>query len=203
MTAKVEEALRFISKFALLNVVWIGFSVAGLVVFGLFPATYALFVTARQWVRSGNEVPVVKPFLTIYKANFIRSNVCGWLLLSAGALLYMNYQVISQSEGAVPFPVVVAFLFVVSLYLLVLVTVVPVSVHFQEQGVMQTLASTLRFIFGRLHIALLFGVILWGGIYLSLAFPAVIVFFSGSVLAYMLMWFFDRSMEKIQVQQHA
>ncbi|WP_161524819.1 YesL family protein [Alteribacter lacisalsi] len=202
ITAKLEEALRFISRFALLNLVWIGFTAAGLGILGLFPATYALFVTVQQWIRSREESPFVKPFFKVYKASFVRANAVGWVLVLIGGLLYLNFRLIEGAAGTTPLPVVIAFLIIVFIYGLVLVTIYPVWVYYQG-GVRNTFINTLRFIFGRLHVAVLFGAVVWGTIYLSLSFPAFIVFFSGSVLAYILMWFFNRTIERLKMKQHA
>lgn len=200
VTAKLDQAFQFITKFAWLNALWIGFTILGLGVAGFFPATVALFVTVRRWITTDNEGSTLRPFSAVYKANFLRANLYGWLLLAFGAVLYLNYHIIQQAEGAIPLPVVIAFMAVTALYILVLVTILPVSVHF-EGGFTKVLKHTFQFIFGRPHVALLFGILVWSGIYLSLSFPAVILFFSGSIIAYMLMWFFNRSLEKLEEKQ--
>ncbi|SES34156.1 YesL family protein [Salisediminibacterium halotolerans] len=197
---RLNNASMFISKFALLNVLWLALIVAGLGVFGFFPATIALFMIARKWVLEGQQGKVVKPMVKIFKEHFLRANVFGYLMLAAGAVLYINYHLIQASEGSVPLFVVLAFLFTVTVYILFAVSIIPVSVHF-EGGMRTVLLRTLQFVFGRFHITVLFGIVVWSVIYLSLSFPAVIIFFSGSVGSYMLMWFFNRSIEKIDQKQ--
>ncbi|WP_444683898.1 YesL family protein [Alkalicoccus luteus] len=199
MTAKVEEALRFISRFAWLNMIWIGFTLLGGVLLGLFPATYALFTMVQRWVRDGEQDGVGKQFKQVYKHKFWQANGAGWLLAVIGAVLFINYQVIVSAGGSLPLLVVLAFLFVVSFYALMLVMIFPVWVFYQG-GIVQALGYTARFILGRLHVAIGFAVIVWGGVYLSLAFPALILFFSGSVLAYMLAWFLNRSIERLTMK---
>lgn len=197
---KIDELFRYISKFALLNIIWLGLTIAGLGVVGFFPATIAMFTIARRWVREGHQGKIVKPFWEIYKTHLLRANLYGWLCVVAGAVLYVNFQVIQASDGAVPYYVVIAYMLLVVLYLLVLATILPVSVHF-EGGSGKILKHTFQFILGRIHLSLLFGILIWAGIYLSLSFPAIILFFSGSVLAYMVMWFFNRTIEKLEEKQ--
>lgn len=194
---KLNEAFSFISKFALLNIIWLGLTIAGAGVLGFFPATVALFSITRRWVRSDNQGKVGRPFWEIYKAQFFRANLYGWLSLIVGGVLYLNFHAIQAANGETPFLVVIAYLLVVTLYFLVMVTILPVSLHF-EGGLLQTLKHTFQFIFGKIHLSLLFAVLIWAGVYLSLSFPAAILFFSGSVLAYMLMWFFNRAVQKLE-----
>ncbi|WP_096187501.1 hypothetical protein [Evansella halocellulosilytica] len=78
--------------------------------------------------------------------------------------------------------VVLSYLSIVSLYVLFLGALIPVSIHF-EGGALSIIKKCFQFIIGRIHIALLFIVLIWASMYLSLAFPAAIIFFSGSVLS--------------------
>ncbi|SDN98791.1 YesL family protein [Alkalicoccus daliensis] len=197
---KIDELFRYITKLALLNVMWLGLTIAGLGVLGFFPATVAMFTVARRWVREGQQGKVVKPFWVTYKAEFLRANLYGWIFAAAGAVLYVNFHIIQASNGSVPYYVVIAYMLLVVMYLLVLATILPISVHF-EGGMGKILKHTFQFILGKIHLSVLFGVLIWAGIYLSLSFPAVILFFSGSLMAYLLMWFFNRTIEKLEYKQ--
>ncbi|QKS70024.1 DUF624 domain-containing protein [Paenalkalicoccus suaedae] len=200
MTAKVEEMLRVITRFAGLNLIWILATLMGLVVLGLFPATYVLFATVQKWLNDGGETPVVKSFLASYKQGFWRANVAGWLLAAVGAVLYTNYQLLATLGGEMPLLVVIAFLLIVTLYVLTVVTIFPIWSYY-EGDLKSTFRVTMQFILGKLHVAVGLAAVLWGGVYLSLAFPALILFFSGSVLAYLLAWFITRSIDRLYDKQ--
>lgn len=197
---KLDQLFRVISRFALLNILWLSFTIFGLVVVGLFPATVAMFSVARKWVQGEEDVSVIKSFWAFFKVNFVKANIYGWICALVGFILYLNYQVMITSGTEVPLVVVISFLLLVLIYLLLIVSVIPVSIHFEGNG-RDILRKTSMFIIGRIHIALLFLLIVWTVSYMSLAFPTVILFFSGSVLSYMLMWFFIRTLEKLEQKQ--
>jgi len=197
---KLDQLFRVISRFALLNILWLSFTIFGLVVVGLFPATVAMFSVARKWVQGEEDVSVIKSFWAFFKVNFVKANIYGWICALVGFILYLNYQVMITSSTEVPLVVVISFLLLVLIYLLLIVSVIPVSIHFEGNG-RDILRKTSMFIIGRIHIALLFLLIVWTVSYMSLAFPTVILFFSGSVLSYMLMWFFIRTLEKLEQKQ--
>ncbi|MDV2685628.1 DUF624 domain-containing protein [Alkalihalophilus lindianensis] len=200
MMKKIDLLFRLISKFALLNLLWIGFSILGLGVIGFFPATVAMFSISRKWVRGEEDITVFSGFWSEYKRMFVKSNIFGWIVALIGFLLYINYQVIISLGTETPFIVVLSYIFVVLMYIMFVVTLVPVAVHF-EGGTLAILKKTFQFMVGRVHIALLFILLIWASVYMSLAFPTAILFFSGSVLSYMVMWFFTNSLKRIETKQ--
>lgn len=59
----------WVMRLAYLNVLWILFSLAGLVVFGLMPATAAMFTVAREWAKGNTDAPVFSVFFGRLKRN--------------------------------------------------------------------------------------------------------------------------------------
>ncbi|AOM84326.1 YesL family protein [Salisediminibacterium beveridgei] len=199
IVSKLEEAFRFISRFALLNLTWLGYTLIGAVILGLFPSTVALFTMVHRWISQDAESPIIKPFHQTFKSYFWKANLVGWLFTGIGALLYLNYHLISSSEGAVPLPVTISFLLIIVIYTLLIVSLFPVWAYYKG-GVKNAILQSFRFVFGRVHVAISFAMIVWASLYLSLAFPAFIIFFTGSLLAYILMWFFNRTIYKLQLK---
>ncbi|MDY7220684.1 YesL family protein [Halalkalibacterium halodurans] len=194
---KVDNVSRLIASFAYLNIVWLAFSAVGLFVFSFFPATAALFTIARKWVLGERHFPVARTYYESFKSYFFRANLYGWMMAVIGGVLYLNYQVMTVSGMDVGPVIVFAYLTVVVIYLLALISLPVVFVHFQG-AFLETFKKTLLFVIGRIHLSLLFLVIAGSVVYLSLTIPTLILFFSGSVLAYVLMWFFVRSMESLE-----
>ena len=77
-------------KITYVNILWIFFSIAGLVVLGIVPSTVALYGVIRKWVMKETEVPVFKTFFNIYKTEFVKSNVLGILMGIIGYVLFFN-----------------------------------------------------------------------------------------------------------------
>lgn len=196
---KIDQVFRLISRFALLNLLWIGFSAIGLVVAGFFPATVTMFAVARKWVRGEQQTAVFRTFWSIYKQVFLKANIYGWVIALIGGILYINYRVMVAAGTDIPIIVVFSYLFLVLLYFLFIVTLLPVSVHFNG-GAKEIIIKSFQFMIGRAHLALILLILVWTSLYLSLAFPTVLLFFTGSVLSYMMMWFFQRSLEKLEMK---
>jgi uncharacterized membrane protein YesL len=193
----LDRFFRLVTRFALLNLLWIGFTVLGLGLFGLFPATAALFSISRKWVQGNEEIALIKSFSSYFKNALVKANLVGWLTSGIGAVLYINYRLISQSGTDVPLLVTVSYIIIVMFFLLMVVSVLPISTHFTG-GPVELFKKTALFVLGRLHMACLFVMIVWAATHLSLAFPAAILFFSGSVVSYVIMWFFIRTLHKLE-----
>ncbi len=68
MSGFIDGYYRFavwVTKFAYLNLLWIAFSLLGLGLFGLFPATAAMFAVVRKWINGEKDIPVFHVFLEV------------------------------------------------------------------------------------------------------------------------------------------
>ncbi len=96
---KLYEALGWITKFIYLNILWIIFSLLGIVVLGFFPATATMFGITRKWLLGEKDIPIFKTFFFLYKTNFIESNIIGSLLLIFGAILYIDLRFFQTTDS--------------------------------------------------------------------------------------------------------
>jgi uncharacterized membrane protein YesL len=87
---RIYSATEWIAKFAYVNLLWIGFSLAGLVILGVFPATISLFTVIRKWVMGERDIPLFQTFLVTYKTEFFRSNGLGLLVAIISALIVLD-----------------------------------------------------------------------------------------------------------------
>lgn len=197
---RTDGFLRTVTRFAGLNLTWLLFVVLGFGVLGLFPATVALFHRARLWVLGDQEEPMLRDFWYQYKKRFLSANLAGWSFTIIGGLLYLNFEVIQAAEGAVPLYMVLPFIALVTLFVLFASAILPVLLHCAESP-RDALKKTLYFVLGRLPLALLLPTVVWAVAWLCLVLPAFFLFFSGSVTAYVLMWLFVRSFDKLTTAQ--
>lgn len=77
-------------KIGYLNLLWIGFSLLGLIIFGVGPSTYALTKYYDRWLRCQEEPPVFKSFWQFYKERFKQSLVASWIVLGMIYILVIN-----------------------------------------------------------------------------------------------------------------
>src|SRR5699024_2717653 len=120
----------WVTRFTYVSILWVLFTILGLGIFGISPATAALFVITRKWVQKDIDIPIFKTFWEEYKQHFWKTNGLGLVLLAFGYVLSIEYIVLSNMDG---FMYNIATLFVICqivLYVIVLVYFFPVYAHF-------------------------------------------------------------------------
>jgi uncharacterized membrane protein YesL len=176
----------WIMKLAYINILWISFSLLGLIVFGLFPATAAMFVIVRKILMDKDEIPILKTFWESYKSEFLKSNILGLILIITGYILYIDILFLRNSTGFINllyYPTLVLALG----FVLTLLYVFPTFVHF-DQRILQVIKnafvimlmnplSTVLMVIGSFAVYLLMTTI-----------PGLIPLFSGSILSFVIMW---------------
>ena len=86
---RVMEWLGFATRLVLVNVLFVAGTLAGLVVFGLFPAAVAT-TTVLARLRSGAGEHLVRDFVTVYRSQFWHTNRVGSIFWLAGVVLFLN-----------------------------------------------------------------------------------------------------------------
>ncbi|MCM3723460.1 YesL family protein [Solibacillus isronensis] len=181
-------------KIIYLNFLWLFFSATGLFVFGIFPATIALFTITRQFLLN-IEKPITKTFWEVYKTEWLRGNgyaVISYIIVLILAIdFYAIYMVDSLSFLLIP-TFIIAFLIFGTLFFFF-----PVYVHFDlaflaiiKQAFLFTVTSPFTVILNALCIILIYGIFN--------IMPGAIPLFAGSVLSWFVMKFSLRSFKKIE-----
>jgi uncharacterized membrane protein YesL len=187
---------EWVMRLAYVNILWMIFSLLGLVILGFFPATVAMFAVVRKWVRKEMDVPVFKLFWTTYKAEFLKSNLLGLIIGFAGVVMYFNFTIIEATVIPAFKWLYIPYIIITVLYLFTLLYIFPVFVHFniklkevvKNAFILMTVNPLVTF-----SKAVLTGVLC----FLFLKFPGVIPFFSGSLIALLLMFLSNNLLQKI------
>lgn len=111
-----------------LQLLWFIFTIIGVVLFGIMPATIAVFTVWRKLTLEGNDIPIFKTFMKSYKDNFIKTNGLGLLFFAVGLFIYFDLKIIEMNINWYPLYLVFLFLFVI--YVTVLLFFFPVYVHY-------------------------------------------------------------------------
>lgn len=176
---------EIISRFAYVNLLWIGFSLLGLGIFGIMPATAAMFSVVRKWVMKDMDVPVFQTFWENYKRDFIKVNILGLVLVIIGYILYVDFALLPTGGW---FTILrIALIVVGLLYAIVLLYLFPIFVHYEWKKRMY-LKYALLLGSAHPHYTLLMVVLIGAVYYISMFIPGLIPFFSVSVTAYFMMW---------------
>lgn len=182
----IYKVCEWLMRLAYLNLIWLGFSIIGLFILGLFPATIAMFVIVRKMLMGDEDIPIFKTFWASFKKEFMKSNLLGLTFLLVGYILYVNIQFLGSTVGLFSllyYPTLLLGLGIIltSLY------VFPVYVHYDislpqiiKHSILIMLMnpiSTVLKIMGAFAVYLLMTTI-----------PGLIPLFSGSILALVIMW---------------
>ncbi|MFJ7976710.1 YesL family protein [Peribacillus sp. NPDC096379] len=89
----------WIIRLLYLNLLWIVFTIAGLVIAGIFPATVALFSVLKEWIHEGKNVRVFNVFLNIYRKEFLKANRLGIILFFISIVFYTDWLFTNQLSG--------------------------------------------------------------------------------------------------------
>lgn len=128
--SSLMKAMVWLSDMVHIQFLWVVFTLAGLVVGGIFPATYAMFAVQRRLIRKKSSGQLNKLFWEEYKANFIKANILGLLFVLIVLGVYLYYQSVLNITG--PLRVIFSFVAfgIVFFTTLTIVFTGPVAAHF-------------------------------------------------------------------------
>ncbi|MBU7591162.1 YesL family protein [Metabacillus halosaccharovorans] len=193
---KISE---WIMKLAYINVLWILFTLIGLIVFGFFPATASMLAVNRKLIMGEVDIPIFKTFLTSYKEEFLKCNVVGMAMVVVGYFLYLDLTLVREANGILSllyFPL----LMIILGFILTSFYVFPVIVHYDTK-ILQAIKNA--FIIMLLHpLSTILMVAGTTSIYfLLITIPGLIPIFCGSLFSFVIMWSALLAFSKIEKKQ--
>jgi uncharacterized membrane protein YesL len=188
---------EWIMRLAYVNLLWIFFTLAGLILFGFVPATVGMFTVVRKWIMGEEDIPVFKTFWQAYRSEFINANLLGLYLVMIGFIIYFDLRFFQAQNGILFLVLFYVSIGIFFIYLTSLLFFFPVFVHYDLKGVKYIKQSFLIAISHPFQsILMVVGVL--AGYYIMMLFPGLIPFFGVSVLAYVLMSMAYRIFTKIE-----
>lgn len=184
----LDRIAIWITRMVHLNILWILYTLLGLVIGGIFPATIAAFGVVRKWLMDEQDIKVWETFRVIYKQEFLSANGLGWILSVIGVGLFLNFKMIEAFQGQVNPIIPFVFYLIIFLYLLIVVWTFPLKAHY-EASVLRTIINALILGLTKVHISIIILIFLFAITYLSLEIPMLILLslFSLAVLV----WFWN------------
>ncbi|PAV31221.1 hypothetical protein CIL05_00760 [Virgibacillus profundi] len=177
---------NWLAKVMYLHILWVLFTVLGLGIFGISPATAALFSVMHKWFDDDFDIPIFKNFFTAYKTQFVKANGLGLILIALGVFLYFDMNVSKQviETAYIHFLLlIVIFLYIVTVMYFFLVFARYELKFFQyfKQSFFIAFARPME------TIAMIICLVL---LYYLLSFLPVLIFFMGSsIVAFPISWF--------------
>lgn len=187
----------WITRLALIHILWVSFTVAGGLLLGFFPSTAALFVIMRDWIRGKTDLPVLSSYWHYYKKNFWKSNRLGIYIMALGLLIGLDLWYIQSAAGEwFTWTRIPLFAFML-LFLLFLFYLFPAFVHFDlnvrnvlKQAFLIMLISPFHTLLILLCLAALF-------VFMYLV-PGLAFLFGSSAYAFVTMWLCLHAFQRIQ-----
>jgi uncharacterized membrane protein YesL len=191
-----NKLLEWISRLAYLNLLWISFSLLGLIIFGFFPATVAMFAVVRKWMLGNDELSIFKTFWTSYKREFIKSNLLGLIIIALGLILYIDYHFIINSPSGFVSMLYVPFFVITFIFISMLFYIIPIFVHY-DMKLSQVIKSSF-FVMIMNPLSTFYMLIGSFGILFVLSYaPPICLLYSGNLLALFIMKPATNAFEKI------
>ena len=191
---------EWIARFAYVNLLWICFSVLGLVVFGFFPATVSMFTVIRKWIMGESDIPVFRTFWNTFKKEFLRSNGLGIVLtLLAGLILFdLNYMKVDNGNflQLIHIPL---YLLIFAILLTVLY-IFPVYVHYNVKFIQLFKNAFYIMLINPLsNIVMLIGMA--ATLFVMRVLPGLFLFFGGSITSGIIMVSCYLAFQKLEKKQ--
>ncbi|WHY02468.1 YesL family protein [Neobacillus sp. DY30] len=191
-----NKLLEWISRLAFLNLLWISFSLLGLIIFGFFPATVAMFAVARKWMLGNDEMSIFKTFWTVYKREFLKSNLLGAIIVVIGLILYIDLQFVKHAENSFASILYIPFFIITLIFISMLFYIIPIFVHY-DMKLIQVLKNSF-FVMIMNPLSTFYMLIGSFGILFVLSYaPPICLLYSGNLLALFIMKPAVNAFEKI------
>lgn len=188
----------WITRLAVVNILWILFSLLGLLIAGIFPATVALLGVSRKWVLGEHDFKVLDVFAKIYRKEFVKANMLGLLFVIMGCLLYVNHLTLLKNHNDILFLVPFAFYFLVFFYIIASIWVLPLLAHY-ENKLFLYIKSAIVIGLAKIHYTCAIGLIMIAITYFSLNFPGLLPFFTFGVSSTIIMWISMKVFKQLEI----
>jgi uncharacterized membrane protein YesL len=197
---KLFTICEWVMRFAYVNVLWMLFSIAGLLIFGIMPASIALFTIVRKWQMNDTEIPVWKTFVTVYRQELKKSNGIGVLLYIGGVLTILDLLFVKTVDGVLQFVLIVPLIIILAFYIITILYIFPVYVQY-ELKILDYLKNALLIGILNFHMTILMLVSLAAIIFCLLYLPSLIPFFGAVSISWVLMFGGNYGFERIEELQ--
>lgn len=196
MMSFIYKLTNWTMRLAYVNILWIVFSIMGLVIFGFFPATVAMFAVIRLSGKD-EDVPVFKTFWKVYKQEFLKSNLLGFIVIIIGIIFYMDFHFLKETSNTFLQQLYLPLIFLSCLFYLTVLYMFPIFVHYDLKTVQIFKNAFLIMIMNPLPtLYMIAGII---AVYFAVSyFPGLLPVFSGSILTLIIMSSATLAFKKIE-----
>lgn len=188
VTGNLYRLCDWFYRLAFLNLLWIAFTLAGFILFGIFPSTTAVFTVIRKWLRGEKDVPLVRTFLQSYRKEFFHSNRLCLLFGLAACILYVDLKFVQTLQGAAFIFLTSIFSLMIILFVFTLIYIFPVYVHYEMRTLLYFRQAFFIAIVNPFQtILLVLASVL--SFYVTMMLSGLFLFFGISGISLLIMWY--------------
>lgn len=191
---------NWIIRLVSLNVLWLLFSFLGLFIFGLFPATVAMYEVVRKWIRGYSDIPTFHTFWKSYRSSFLKANILGLMLCAIACIIYIDYLFLHTLTGWSAVLLNTILISALILFSVVVLFVFPVFAHYELKTWQYIKVSIIIGVSYPIQtILMLLGAVSLYAIVVII--PGFFLFFA-SALSYFIMWIAYTTFIKIEKKKN-
>jgi uncharacterized membrane protein YesL len=200
LTGIFIRASEWVMRLGTLTMLWFSFSIVGLIVFGLMPATAAMFSVLRKWTKGEEDFSTFRFFIEVYKKEFLKLNLLGLVLLIAGIVLFVDWRFFSVSSNPVIHITSYFILCLTFIYFITLLYLFPVFAHYEYKTMNYIKNSFIIAIMNPITTLTMVGicVIVY---YISKYLPLIVILFCISAFAYAISYTANKAFQKLEKKQ--
>ncbi|QNG59353.1 YesL family protein [Metabacillus idriensis] len=188
VTGNLYRLCDWFYRLAFLNLIWIAFTLAGFILFGIFPSTTAAFSVIRKWLRGEKDVPLVRTFWQSYRKEFIHSNKLGILFGLTACILLVDLKFVQTLHGVAFISLTSIFSLLIILFVFTLIYIFPVYVHYELRTLLYIRQAFFIAIVNPIQtILLVLASVL--SFYVTMMLSGLFLFFGISGISLLIMWY--------------
>ncbi|UOQ48429.1 DUF624 domain-containing protein [Gracilibacillus caseinilyticus] len=193
----IFKICEWLYRLALLQIIAIIFTLAGGIIFGIFPAITAMFALNSKWLAQ-EDFSITKTFWEAFKQHFVKSNVVGLAVLLTGTALYIDFALLQNFSGIFYYLILSSSATVFVLSIIVLLYVFGLMITFPDSRLIDLIKRAIQ-------ISTLFplqtvwmGLSLISFLFICWVIPGIGFLFMGSGLSCIAMYFSRFALTRIE-----
>lgn len=197
----LNKTFLWIYRLMIANILWFFFSLLGILVGGIFPATNALFAICRKWMR-GYDFPIYKTYKEYYKKDFKNANILGYIMLGITVILILDYMYFSSGTRIYSLYLSYLFIFLIIFQLLASSAIYAIYNNY-ELSLKDILKFTFLYSFSYLITAIILTATLVIVIYIIYqSIPPLIIFLGVSLPVLVIVFITNINLRKIKKENY-
>ncbi|WP_423188897.1 YesL family protein [Alkalibacterium sp. f15] len=199
----IMKALDWLVTLAYLNLLWLGFSLLGLIVLGVGPATFAVHSIVKKKLKQGDLSHIFTKFKHEFKKHFKDGNIYFGLVTAATLFIYVDIRVIQALPQNSFIQIVVLPALIILSALVLIVATFTLGIYFEFD---HPLLKSIKDGFWLALISPVAGLVMVHtflvGFLIYAYIPALMLFYSLSFYAFITQWVMSKTFKRIKKKKY-